>query len=1054
MRTGETLYAETHAWLGWPARHQVFKPQGAGPRVAAADARKKIGDALMLAHANVKVQIGVLTADPTADSTEAPFAVICEFRHGASEQVLDLAHRLAWNFCRTALLITLEPHRLIAWSCYQDPLTPAEQRQVCELPIPDGFKPTGSTQQRRVRDLLHWVSLVTHRVQRELPAKFQPDGRADSLLLKNLRYVRGELLRMDLSTEFCHALLARIIFTQFLFHRKDSDGNPFFTQRLIRRLHEDGVLTRTHPDLAAILGSKRDTYSLFLWMDEHFNGDLFPAKEGDDSASREAAWKAERNAVKKEHLNLLMELVSGRLDTTDRQLKLWPAYSFDAIPLEFISSVYEEFLLEEKSRDKAYYTPPHLVDYILDAVLPWNDRNWDIRILDPCCGSGLFLVKAFQRVIYRWLIDKRREPLVSDLKPILANNLIGVDKNPEAARVASFSLYLAMADAIEPKHYVTRAGAKVFPQLRGTRIIAEDFFDETTVGIRTAQDANQYDLVIGNAPWGDKSVLSTSSAASEGSQTKAQLWARSNRWPVSNNDIGPLFLAKAASLVKESGQVAMVQSGSVLTQRGGPAAELRRKLFTAYTFDEITNLSAVRRTLFSGAIGPACIMIFSRTPSSEKEQLSYIAPKSADRERDETIIVEPYDIALISHEEAAGDPLIWSILSLGGPRDLQLIRRLLRFRNLDSLEAESKVIAKLGIIPGDRKQELRAMRNVPFFADTNFPAETFLQLDARSCPPWTDPRVATTYATNPEAFRAPQLLVKLVANARTGRFQAARVLSKKDWGVVCKKSFLSVRDYSANAQHIDRACIAFNSDVGAYFLHLTSSRGLYNTEMLLKDLRKVPIPEIAADVQSFKSVDDIDEFAHRAFGLTDSEELLIKDFLTYTLPEAVRRGSAPGRKPTQRISSGGNQEPELSAYALTFARVVRATFGASKQVAATICAEPAGSTLPVRMVIFKLNLEGTESVDIEAISADGLLDLLSKLHSHQLNTQSGGAEGRPGFQRVVFLLETCQGPQQPSMSLTIIKPDEIRYWTKAMAMRDADQLTGAILSAANLRSTA
>src|SRR5690606_37331276 len=120
---------------------------------------------------------------------------------------------------------------------------------------------------------------------------------------------------------------------------------------------------------------------------------------------------------------------------------------------------------------------------------------------------------------------------------------------PEAARVASLSLYLAMADAIEPKHYMTRAGAKIFPQLRGSRIIAEDFFDERAVGIRTEEDANQYDLVIGNAPWGDKSVLSTSFAASKSSRSKAQLWAKSYGWPISNKDIGPLFLAKAACLV-------------------------------------------------------------------------------------------------------------------------------------------------------------------------------------------------------------------------------------------------------------------------------------------------------------------------------------------------------------------------------------------------------------------------------------------------------------------------------------------------------------------------
>jgi hypothetical protein len=1053
MRTGATLYAEARSWLGWPARKTVFNPKGAGPRVAAETAQKKIGSALALAFVNIEVDVGVLVTDADSDSTEALLAIVCEFRTAAGEQVLEFAHRLAWNFCRTALLITLEPHRLIAWSCYQDPLMPIEERQVCELPSPERFRPTGTVQQRKVRDLLHWVNLITRRAQRDLPAKFRAEGRADALLLKNLRHCRGKLLGMGLATEFTHALLARVIFTQFLFHRRDRDGNPFFTERLLRRLCEEGTLGRIYPDLATILGSKRDIYSLFFWMDEHFNGDLFPVKETDDEVSRDGAWRAEQNAVRKEHLTLLMEFVSGDMDTTDRQLNLWPVYSFDAIPLEFISSVYEEFLLEDKDREKAYYTPAHLVDYILDAVLPWDDRNWNVRILDPCCGSGLFLVKAFQRIIYRWLIDNRREPLVSDLKPILANNLVGIDRNPEAARVASFSLYLAMADAIEPKHYATRTGSKVFPQLRGRRIIAQDFFDESTIGIRTVEDAKQFDLVIGNAPWGDKSILSASTTISGTTRTKAQVWAKANGWPVSNNDIGPLFLAKAASMVRATGRVAMLQSGSILAQRGGPAVEFRRKLFTSFTFHEITNLSALRRSLFSSAIGPACIVVFSGTPCSDKSQFGYIAPKSADRQRDETIVVEPYDVAYVSHGEAATDPHIWPILSLGGPRDLQLVRKLLRFGNLSALERDEKVISKLGIIPGDQKQELKPLRGVPFFPDTKFPAGSFLHLETKGFLPWENPRAAATYATNPEAFRSPQLLVKLVADARSGRFRAARVRSDTDWGIVCKKSFLSVRDYGKNAQHIDRACLAYNSDVAAYFLHLTSSRGLYNSEMLLTDLRSVPIPEAAADITSFNSFDEIDQFTHRAFGLTRAEEVLIEDFLAYTLPEALRKGSVPGRSPTRRISDANVREPELSAYAQTFGRVVKATFGANKTIATVILAEPSESRLPVRMVSFNLNTEGDDSLGVESIGADGLLDQLSSFHDHQLSSRVASSGGRTGFQRVGFLLQTQHGHTQ-SMSLTIIKPDEVRYWTRSTAMRDADQLAGAILIAANQRSRA
>jgi len=251
-------YADVHNWLGWPDPNQAFEPEGAGAQMYADFARKKIQGALKIAHPGVEMKVGVIAADPNSDSSEGPLALVCEFPRAAGDTVLDLVHRLAWNLSRTALLVTLEPHQLIAWSCYQDP-TRGEHRRVCELPGLDGLQSTGTQQQREVRDLLHWVNLITHRAQNAQTEKFSADGRADALLLKNLRYVRGELLNMGLAQDHCHDLLARVIFTQFLFHRKDSGGQAFFSKQMMRRLHEDEILSKAHDDLASVLSSKTDT---------------------------------------------------------------------------------------------------------------------------------------------------------------------------------------------------------------------------------------------------------------------------------------------------------------------------------------------------------------------------------------------------------------------------------------------------------------------------------------------------------------------------------------------------------------------------------------------------------------------------------------------------------------------------------------------------------------------------------------------------------------------------------------------------------------------------
>ncbi|HVU07291.1 MAG TPA: N-6 DNA methylase [Verrucomicrobiae bacterium] len=1069
------LYADIYNWLGWPDPEQAFEPAGAGAKVYAEFASKKLAGALRQAHPGVEIRVGVIAADPNSNSSETPLALVCEFPRAANDEVLGLTHKLAWNFSRTALLITLEPHRLIAWSCYQDP-TQQEHRRVCELPTPTGFQPSGTQQQRVVRDLLHWVNLITHRAQQERPKQFPADGRADALLLKNLRYVRSELRRLNLAQDHCHDLLARVIFTQFLFHRKDSDGNAFFSPSKMRRLQEDGTLSKVHADLASLLSHKTDTYALFRWMDERFNGDLFPGKDGENDDARSAAWKAEKDAVTKEHLDLLADLVSGDLVASDRQPLLWKHYSFDTIPLEFISSVYEEFLTaEERGNDKAYYTPSHLVDYVLDAVLPWNSEDWNVRILDPCCGSGIFLVKAFQRLIHRWRLKNKRDPLVTDLRPILENNLVGVDKNPEAVRVACFSLYLAMADAIEPKHYITRDNIKVFPRLRGTRLIRQDFFDEETNEIRTGANKESFDYVLGNAPWGDGSIEADpfleneqknyakrifNVNATKATKTRAQIWAKANDWPVANNDIGPLFLAKAAALVKPMGFVAMVNTASLLYWRDGQATELRKKLFTAFTFEEVTNLSALRRELFPQAIGPSCVVVFRTGKPNGQSPMHYYTPKptrTMRAKRSGAVVskgfsIEPSDVSVLTHDDAASDSIVWPALAMGNARDHLLVSRLAKLPTLLKLRAQGKVFTREGVIfgKGGKKFDDPELVNLPLYATPILPASGLL-LDADNLPKWTEPRADTDASTKFEAFKLPQLLIKQTLSATTKRFRAMLVQSSHPvWGVICSQAYVTIRDLESEGKNIAPACIVYNSQFATYYMALTSSRvGHFIPEALADELISVPLPNNVPEFSKLDSLEAIDDATRKALGFTTADWTLIEDFLKYTLPDVLRKAPGPARFPTQRRNKDGAKEPELTEYAKTFARVVKGTFGKNKFVASTIFTEPDDRKLPVRMLTIHLDAPTRDGVQIEPIEADGLLDKLAEFHAGQLKQKPRDATGSGlGFQRIAYFFQPSRENGRRVMNLTIVKPDECRYWTRSMAMRDADQLANAIQKAA------
>jgi len=449
---------------------------------------------------------------------------------------------------------------------------------------------------------------------------FPKDERVDALLVANLKAVRRELIaNMGLPTEECHSLLARLIFTQFLFQRTDSSGCPAISQRVLNGRFE-GKLRRVYQAntaLEEILRDKEETYALFRWLNEKFNGDMFPGK-GNTAEKREAEWQDEKNIVREEHLGLLADFVSGNIHIKSKQQFLWAQYSFDTLPLEFISSVYEEFLSKTDLEKGAHYTPSHLVDFVLDGVLPWSGKNWEVRILDPCCGSSIFLVKAFQRLVQHWRnAHPGKEPRVRDLRPILEKNLLGVDSSREALRVSSFSLCLALCDALDPKQYWTQT---VFPRLRGHSLIESDFFAEDKKDFRTVSDAGTWDLVIGNAPWGGGLL----EADPEGIQ-----WAEGNGWPVTNKNPGLIFLAKAAALTKKEGRVAMIVPAMPLLYQNSSdqTREFRKKLFTTYTIEEIVSLTHLRGQLFEKVKARACVVTLQPVaPPSLNQELSYICP--------------------------------------------------------------------------------------------------------------------------------------------------------------------------------------------------------------------------------------------------------------------------------------------------------------------------------------------------------------------------------------------------------------------------------------------
>ena len=1032
----------THDKLLWPSPAQILKPTGVGPGIYAQLAREKVGNAIVRDCLDAAgVNVGILTTTPEGDETESPLAIVCDFKRPISQATLCKVYTLAWSFSRAQALITVEPHLLRVWTCCEEPPSPDQQdalKPVSEIKKDEllSFGDDTSLAQQAAASL-YWVELVSGNFFQQHEERFRKSRAADQMLLSNLKSVRSQLQKLRLEDDIIHDLLARLIFIQFLFHRKDSFGKSALNANFLKTLHQKNILTGEYQDLSEILTNYKDTYAFFRELNDKFNGDLFPGKSK-TTDEREKEWQKEEQRVSLKHLKILSDFVRGDLEMEKGQRCLWPFYSFDAVPLDFISSIYEEFVSKPKGGNTAHYTPGHLVDFILDGVLPWDGEEWNVKVLDPSCGSGIFLVKAFQRLIYRWKSAHPDEEIRSKtLKSMLERNIFGVDLNRHAVRVASFSLYLTMCDAIDPRHYWKTVK---FPRLRERNLLTADFFREDIERIRTGKDAGSYDLVIGNAPWEEGSVTLI-----------ARDWAKTYEWEVTYKNVGPLFLSKAVYLARAYGRVSMIQpSGALIFNQVNTARKFREKLFSEFKIEEVVNLSALRFGLFKSSISPSCIITLqNHTPNGEP--LSYICPKPVrSNEDDFRIIIEPQDINSIFPQEAIAEPLVWTALMWGGRRDLAFIQRLSKETNLAKLEKDDMVASSQGIIRGSRQKHHKAILGRPILENSQFPYKTFIYLNTRTLHRNNDP--CTHRLTNLTAFDLPQLVIKLSWIKEIGRFKAVLIKTPEEkiegQGIICSGSYVSVHTFEPTLPILETAWLSYNSKLCAYYLLLSSGRfASFIPETKPKELLQVPIPALHQRLlENIRTLEDIDQCIRQAFAFKDSEWTLIEDLFNYTLPDFKGDNFSPGRQKTHRQDEGQKIEPELQAYCEYFMRVLKAGFGQDKQIGAAIFQEQTTSHLPVRLTAFYLNQPPHEGIKVEPIDSPILLKRLA--HLNETFIEQGQKEGI-FYQRVARIYISTQINGRAVPTVYFVKPDKIRYWTRSMALRDADEVAAELMLSRN-----
>ena len=921
-------------------------------------------------------------------------------------------HRNVWNYSKAPLLYVVLPQEILICNGYAKPAESAEEFAHGDSLLRHLEQLTDvETARRKIRDTLYlydrmhldtgvfWTTSDGQCIRRE--------SRADQGLLRAMDQVRRRLVVGGISNDLAYALLGRSILIRYLEDREIL--TPEFMSRLTGGRADD---------YRAALSDWDTTYHLFEHLTRRFNGDLFPVLD------------EERQIVRQKHLKLLSAFLNGdNLDTGQRSF--WP-WDFRYIPIELISGIYDTFLNRDDRREAGtYYTPLSLVDFMLDQTLPPEATDPDLTILDPACGSGVFLVRAYQRLVAAWQQQHGKSPAAQQLGEILKHRIFGVDINPSAIRIAAFNLYLAMLDYLEDQA-IHNADFR-FPSLIGTNLLDADFFDP---GVKERFAKRKFDRLIGNPPWGKDTLTH-----------QASRWLEENSYKVGTKQIVQAFLLYTPEFCADDGEVSLLAPAkSTILVTSGPHAAFRQQFFERYNVETVVNFSALVYELFDETLSPAVALFYRPSPPEPDSRIAYGVPKPSLLSRQlGAIVLDPTEVKYLNREELLAHPWLWKVALWGTSRDAALIERL---RSLPTLQEQAErlgwKIAEGIQIGGGDENSARWLQGMPLLPTRQFRRYA---LNMRVCEP-----IQETVFHRPRTSDIVHGPLVLIRQSPTGG-RCAAAFSAND--VAYRDKISGVVGRPGQEMLLKWLVAYVNSPLAQYYHFLTSTswaveRGTIIQEEYLRMPFLVPdeddprlkqvldyFDQIVALLQKRDVLDEakrqhdirqredaIAELVFDIYDLTSTECQLVQDTLDYGI-EFFYWSKRKQRKP------GGTQAVQfpdirmLKAYADTFVETVTALLCYQGQTLKALVYQDGA---PLSAVAFELvNRADAQETQIVG-SQSALREVLHRLDRLLLERRTQALYMR----RHVRIYDRAW--------LYLVRPSERRFWTCSQARVDADSI--------------
>jgi type I restriction-modification system DNA methylase subunit len=314
----------------------------------------------------------------------------------------------------------------------------------------------------------------------------------------------------------------------------------------------------------------------------------------------------------------LQEVIEGLNHSKDNSYR----YDFSIIESDVLGNIYEQYLgnilkstpkrakLEESKTHRKeqgiYYTPSYIVDYIVKSTVgeyikthkPEEIRK--VRILDPACGSGSFLIRAYDELENYWKqnsdfaqITLDSEEFYSKKVEILKNNIFGVDLDPKAVEIAQLNLLLQISEK-KQRLPLLQNNIKVGNSLINDSSISDRAFKWEEEFPEVTKEGG-FDIVIGNPPYVRIQNLN---------KGEVEFFNNNYYSPERNYDIYILFVERGFKLLNNKGKLGFILPHKFFEGQNG--WKIRKFISDSKSLDRIVYFGS--NQIFDGATTYTCLL--------------------------------------------------------------------------------------------------------------------------------------------------------------------------------------------------------------------------------------------------------------------------------------------------------------------------------------------------------------------------------------------------------------------------------------------------------------